>query len=134
MIELETESKAYKDEAVKYAKAELKRVPRLMRTAQWRYSDIHAVMFDDMPRSHDTRNNVEDRLVRQLDAQRELGQIKLAVELCTNRSQTILNALYFDPDEPSNIEVMLSLGYGSSMFSILKRRAFIQFSQAFRGY
>lgn len=127
-------SRAYQDEAVKYAKAELKKVPRLVRQSKCRYNDIHPVGFDVTPPSQSVNNRVEDKMVQQLDAQIELGQIKFAVELCPNRTQEILNALYFNPSEPSNVEVMMHICLGQSQYSRYKRRAYIHFTEAFRGY
>ncbi|GKT04220.1 ArpU family phage packaging/lysis transcriptional regulator [Furfurilactobacillus entadae] len=126
--------KSYIEDAVNYSRHKLKQVSKLMRQAGYTYSELRSINCDDMPHQRSSTNMVELRMVKRVDAQVELFQIKRAVELCTNRCKAILTALYFDATEPSNISVQISSGYGATQFSHYKKQALIQFTQAYRGY
>ncbi|GKT04219.1 hypothetical protein [Furfurilactobacillus entadae] len=86
----------YEKKTIAIAKAELEKIPRLIRLAHARLSDIHSVVPNGMPHAKDTRSHVEDRLIKQVDAQRELGEIKFALELCTDEAQALLTSRYLN--------------------------------------
>lgn len=117
---------------IEASKHELSKCGKLMRAAGKRMSELKSPVFDAQPKSPSYSNHVEERMAKRLDAENELRDILLAINLCDNRSKSILFKLYVDPDEPTDIEVMAESGLSESPYYKYKKRALYRFAEGFR--
>ncbi|GEK28666.1 hypothetical protein LSI01_09770 [Furfurilactobacillus siliginis] len=120
------------DAVIEASKRELNKCGQLMRQAGRRMSELKSPVFDAQPKSPSYSNHTEERMAKRLDAENELRDILLAIELCDNKSKQILYDLYVDPSEYSDIEVMLHVGYQSSRYAYYKRRALLRFAEGYK--
>ncbi|GKT04416.1 hypothetical protein OKN36_19520 [Furfurilactobacillus sp. OKN36] len=120
------------DAVIKAAKKELNKCGRLMRQAGKRMSELKSPVFDSQPKSPSVTNHTEERMVRRIDAEEELRDILLAINLCDNLSKNILFSLYVDPSEPNDTDVMTELGLSERPYYRYKRRALYRFAEGFR--
>jgi ArpU family phage transcriptional regulator len=120
------------DAVIEAAKHELNKCGRLMRTAGKRMSELKSPVFDAQPKSPSYSNHVEERMAKRLDAENELRDILMAIQLCDNKSKQILFDLYVDPNEYSDLEAMDRLGYQSTQYFYYKRRALLRFAEGYK--
>ncbi|GKT04448.1 hypothetical protein OKN36_19840 [Furfurilactobacillus sp. OKN36] len=120
------------DAVIKAAKKELNKCGRLMRQAGKRMSELKSPVFDAQPKAPSFVNGVEERMVKRIDAEEELREILLAIQLCDNKSKQILFDLYVDPAEYSDVQTMTHLGYQSSRYAFYKRRALLRFAEGYK--
>ncbi|MCF6419809.1 hypothetical protein LDK34_08195 [Furfurilactobacillus rossiae] len=120
------------DAVIQAAKHELSKCGKLMRAAGKRMSELKSPVFDAQPKPPSYSNHVEERMAKRLDAENELRDILLAIQLCDNKSKQVLFDLYVDPAEYSDVEVMAHLGYQSSRYAFYKRRALLRFAEGYK--
>lgn len=120
------------DAVIEAAKHELNKSSSLMRKAGKRLSDLKSPSFDDQPKAVSFDNHVEAALARRIDAQDELTDIIAAINLCDQQCKQVLFDLYIDPNDNSNIEVMINTNRTERTFYRLERRALYQFAEGFR--
>lgn len=120
-------------EAITFAKSVLNNAERLRRIAGKQYGALHSVAQDGMPHAKGNGHELEGKLIRQIDAAKELQGIQDAIDVCTHDSKILLNKRYMT-DSLSNVQVYVELGYSETAYYRHVRKAYVEFAEAFRGY
>lgn len=115
----------------KRAEEKLKQCRKLMRTAGQRLSDLQSPIISDMPRSSSHGNAVEERIVRQVSAQQELGEIYRAITWLSDDEQRLLVAKYLDHSRPTDRMIMMDMGLSERTFYRLHNRALQEFAESY---
>lgn len=113
------------------AENKLKQCRRLMRTAGQRLTDLQSPTISDMPRSSSYGNAVEERIVRQVSAQQELGEIYRAITWLSDDEQRLLVAKYLDHGRPTDRMIMMDMGLSERTFYRLHNRALQEFAESY---
>lgn len=113
------------------AENKLKQCRRLMRTAGQRLTDLQSPTISDMPHSSAYGNVVEDRIVRQVSAQQELGEIYRAITWLSTDEQRLVLAKYFDNNRPTDRMIMIDMGVSERTFYRLHNRALEEFAESY---
>lgn len=69
---------------IEASKHELSKCGKLMCVAGKRMSELRSPVFDAQPKPPSYSNYVEDRMAKRLDAEEELRDILLSIQLCDN--------------------------------------------------
>lgn len=116
------------------AKQLLKNYLRIERIAGERYSPSLTATYSTSPKGYTgTVNNPTEKMVaRKLDAQNEVIAIQEAVAQLSSRSQEIIRAKFFDPEEPSSTACYIDLNLSESTFFRYLRSVLVEFSEAYK--
>lgn len=112
-------------------------VPRLQRACGLQIKhDLQSPVLDDMPKSPNFSNHLEERLVRDLDeldyyilARLILNKVVLSVHLCDYISQQIIIGVHFK--NFTSVKMQRQIGYGTTQYYHLKNDAYNQFADYF---
>ncbi|ANZ70361.1 ArpU family phage packaging/lysis transcriptional regulator [Pediococcus claussenii] len=115
------------------SKKELMKCRSLMRTAGKRLYDLQSPVIDDMPSNSAYGNQVEEKIIRQIDAKKELEDIRNAIVLLSDDERDLIKAKYLDMNAPSDRMVMgtLFISNDSTYYRMLDK-ALYHFAQSFR--
>lgn len=75
---------------------------------------------------------LEDRLIRQMDAERECLEILRAVELLEEREKKIIQLAYISATQYTNYKIGQELQYSERTIERFKSEALIQFAYAYK--
>lgn len=95
---------------------------------------IQSPKLDGMPRSPTPVNGIENRMVKQIDAQKKLDGIEFALSLLSDFDQRLLAEAYFNSKRPTNYGVAMSLGISERTFYRQRKQALLHFREAYFGY
>lgn len=93
---------------------------------------LRSPILSDMPKGPFNAAMLEDRLIRQMDAERECLEILKAVNLLEEREKQIIQLAYISTTQYTNIKIGQELQYSERAIKGFKSGALIQFAYAYK--
>lgn len=109
----------------------LKQYRRLQRTIGTTHDNLRASVVDDMPK--DKKLPSHSRLIKKIDAEKEIESIDEAIKRVSSISQKILYYSYCHYEYKTNVWIANKLGYYLSSIENKKSIALIEFAEAYKG-
>ncbi|MDT2669502.1 ArpU family phage packaging/lysis transcriptional regulator [Enterococcus dongliensis] len=113
------------------AKKVLKLYKKLERQTGKNFS-LRSPILSDMPKGSFNAAMLEDRLIRQMDAERECLEILKAVNLLEEREKQIIQLAYISATKYTNYKIGRELQYSERTIERFKSGALIQFAYAYK--
>lgn len=109
----------------------LKQYKQLERMAG-KSSVLRSPQLKDMPRRQFKPDVMEERLIRQMDAERECREILEAVMSLGPREQKVIKLAYTSDCRYTNFEIGQQLNYSYKTIELWRSNALIQFAYAYK--
>lgn len=94
--------------------------------------NLRSPVLSDMPKGPFNGAVLEDRLIRQMDAERECLEILRAIELLEEREMKIIQLAYISATQYTNYKIGQELQYSERTIERFKSGALIQFAYAYK--
>ncbi|MGF7436303.1 ArpU family phage packaging/lysis transcriptional regulator [Lentilactobacillus senioris] len=104
--------------------------PRMVRISGVSVAILKSPSSDGMPKTQNTENSMERRIVQRLTAEQIVKRTIEAISHCDQRSKEVLDLLYLE--DYSDTMCFMHIGYSRShYFDVVKPEALLQFADCY---
>lgn len=118
--------------SIQQARNLLKKYRRFSRVAGVKLTDISSPKLDGMPKTKSYGNQVEERLVKHLDAEKVTADINIAMKSLNETSFKVLYYSYCSNSKFTYYQIAPKIGYSGESIDYLKRIALLEFAESYK--
>lgn len=118
--------------SIQQARDLLKRYRSLSRIAGVRLTDIRSPQLDGMPKTQGYGNQVEDRLIKHLNAEIIINDINTAMQYLNDTSAKVLYYSYCSANTFTYYQIASKIGYSEGSIDKLKSKATLEFAESYK--